>query len=86
MARKGRKGATHSEIDRYLRGDLSDIEELAEDELEYDHLAVTEDVLQDQIAEFEQFLSQFEDTPTRLMKIPMLIARCSAARCPAARR
>lgn len=50
-----------SEIDRLLRGDISDIEDLEEVDEEVDeYAAISEDVLQDKLAEFERLLEECE--------------------------
>lgn len=55
-----RRGATGSEIDGLLRGALSDIEELAEEDgLNYELDAVTEEVLQERLADFEDLLKEY---------------------------
>lgn len=54
-----RRGATGSEIDRLLRGDLSDIEELAEEDGLNDELdAVKKEVLQERLADFEDLIKR----------------------------
>lgn len=55
-----RRGATGSEIDGLLRGALSDIEELAEEDGLNDELdAVKEEVLQERQADFEDLLKEY---------------------------
>lgn len=62
-----RRGATGSEIDRLLRGDLSDIEELAEEDGLNDELdAVTEEDLQERIADFEDLLKEYDEDPNEV--------------------
>lgn len=51
---------SRSEIDRVLRGDLSDLEDFAdEDEVDEEDLYVTEDVLQERLQAFEEYMSQY---------------------------
>lgn len=62
-----RRGATGSEIDRLLRGELSDIEELAEEDGLNDELdAVTEEDLQERIADFENLLKEYDEDPNEV--------------------
>lgn len=50
-----------SEIDRWLRGDLSDIEDLEDDnEVDDEYAAVSEEVLQSRLTEFERLLDDNE--------------------------
>lgn len=50
---------SRSEIDRVLRGDLSDLEDFAdEDEVDEEDLYVTDDVLQERLQAFEEYMSQ----------------------------